>query len=335
MANLNFVKNPAAVTRVTVAMISSAGLLGLGVLPTVVGASESHMPKEYTVMLQPLNNSGVTGTAKVLLTGTTLRVRFDARGLQPNMSHDAHIHGMLNGTDANCPTTAQDTNGDGYISVFEGAPAYGVIKVSLSKPITAAGINTVAALFAPYAGVDSNSFQPSDSQGMDHYDQSITYNLSDTEAAAAYNGIMPLQAQEIVIHGAMAPESVDTVGGSTSKIVYDELLPVACGDLKSALRGESIPMLSTGIDNNQQVGNQTTDMSNMNMYQMDMPNMQKPEAPVSVSSTNVDQQISDMYSARNSKIDMLNHAGNVSARDSFLVMADTMIQKFIDAVRMR
>ena len=334
MANLKFVKD-SVVTRVAVAMVSSAGLLGLGVLPTTVGASESHMPKEYTVTLQPLNNSGVTGTAKVLLSGTTLRVRFDAKGLQPNMSHDAHIHGMLNGADANCPTVAQDTNGDGYISVFEGAPAYGVIKVSLSKPITAAGPNTVAALFAPYAGMDSNSFQSSDSQGMDHYDQSITYNLSDKEAAAAYNGIMPLQAQEIVIHGAMAPESVDTVGGSTSKIVYDELLPVACGDLKSVLKGESVPMPSTVMNNNQQAGNQMSDMSNMNMYQMDMPNMQKAETSVSSSSSNIDQQISDMYSARNLKIDLLNQAGNVGARDSFLAMADTMIQKFVDAVRMR
>ena len=315
------VYNVSLMVHIRVAVSMLAGLVATAVtsLPAAVSAAQPMMAKQYSVYLLPLNNSGVSGTATVSLYDKTLTVKFDAMGLQPNMSHDAHIHGMLNGTDATCPTMAQDTNGDGYVSVFEGAPAYGPIKVSLSAPITAPGPNTVAALFAPFAGVDSNAFQSADGQGMDHYNQSITYDLSDPEAKAAYEGIMPLAAQEIVIHGAMAPESVDTKGGSTTKIVYDELLPVACGDLKNAMKGTAtdVPahiMFGKGVHH--QVG--MPDMPGMGMP------MTQPDSTASK-----DQQVGAMYEMRNMMIDKLNQVGDVMARDHFLMMADEAIQKFL------
>ena len=297
------------------AVASGFAVMGLNTLPAAA-ASVNHS-KEYSVNLQPLNGSGVTGTAQVKLEDTTLTVRFDAMGLLPNKVHDAHIHGMLSGAPANCPTMVQDTNGDGYVSVFEGAPAYGPIKVSLSAPITAPGPNPITALFAPYAGIDSNSFQSSDEHGMDHYAQSFTYNLNDNEAAAAYNGIMPLKAQEIVIHGAMAPESVDTMGGSTTKVVYDELLPVACADLSHAMGGDPIAMPSMSP----------------NSGQMDMSDMPMMKSHSMITGQNSDQQLSMMYEMRNAFIDMLNRAGDVMARDRFLMAADSMIQKFQEALR--
>ena len=313
------------VSRVAIAAISSVALAGLAALPATAGAAGTKLAKEYTVSLQPLNRSGVTGTADVMLQDKTLTVKFDATGLEPNMVHDAHIHGMLNGTDASCPTTAADTNGDGYVSVFEGAPDYGPIKVSLTDPITPPGPNPVAALFAPYAGSDSNNFQNADGQGADHYDQSFTYDLSDAEAAAAYEGIMPLEAQEIVIHGAMAPESVDTMGGDPAKMVYDDLLPVACGDLRSAMRGQpTMVPAATDTPSTEMNEGQTPNMPGMPM-----------EQAASSGSQNVDQQVSGMYEARNAMIDMLNRAGDVVARDRFLAQADAMIQKFREMAWMR
>ena len=333
---------PSVFANVALGMLGTVSLVALPVMAgaqgfRVANGQGMHMAKEYTVNLQPLNKSGASGTALVVLQDKTLTVKFDVMGLQPDKVHDAHIHGMLNGVKATCPTMAFDTNGDGYLSVFEGAPAYGVIKVSLSAPITLPGANPNATLFAPFAGVDSNAFQSADSQGMDHFDQSITYNLSDPEATAAYKGIMPLRAQAIVIHGAMAPESVDTMNGSTTKIVYDELLPVACGDLKEALKGQAtdVPMMPTTYSSTNMSGMDMPMVAGTNqsmMSGMDMPTMQT-GAMVSQNG-NVDQQVSQMYEARNSMIDMLNRVGDVLARDKFLSAADQMIQRFVDMTHM-
>ena len=320
MTQSGFCKTSAAVSKVSLALLAGLATLSSAAVPTLAADRSA---KEFTVNLQPLNHSGVTGTAHVWLMDKTLTVSFDAAGLQPNMVHDAHIHGMLNGTDATCPTMAADTNGDGYVSVFEGAPFYGPIKVSLSAPITPAGPNPNATLFAPFAGVDSNAFQNADAQGMDHYNQSITYSLSDPEAAAAYHGIMPLKAQAIVIHGAMAPKSVDMMGGSTSKSVYDELLPVACGDLMNAMKGQPVDVLPTMMPT-----------STPSPMMTDMPGMTQMGGG-SNQEVNADQQISRMYEVRNGIIDTLNRAGDVMARDQFLTAADAMIQRFADMVHMR
>lgn len=43
------------------------------------------------------------------------------RGAEPNQIYVIRIHGKLNGKDAECPTTAANTNHDNLKSVFEGA----------------------------------------------------------------------------------------------------------------------------------------------------------------------------------------------------------------------
>jgi hypothetical protein len=316
-------KHPALTSWLVLALVTSISSIGQHALPALA-SNEAHATKSHMVTLLPLNNSGVSGTASVMLHDKTLTVSFDAKGLQPNMVHAAHIHGMLNGTDATCPTMAQDINGDGYVSVFEGLPKYGPIKVSLTNPITPPGPNTVAALFAPFAGKVSSNFQGADGAGMDNYSQSITYDLSDSETQAAYQGIMPLRAQEIVIHGAMAPESVDTAGGS-SKVVYDGLLPIACGDLRNAM------IENTSAKDEPSMGNGGEDMKDMK----DMPDMDMTQEDASTNQKlSGDQQISHLYEVRNATIDRLNRAGDVVARDKYLKKADEIIQKFTDIVHL-
>ena len=305
----------------------SATLLGLssfalGAAPTLAQGGEAGSDKNFTVQLQPLNSSGVTGTATVTLRGKQLVVDIDAVGLQPNVVHPAHIHGMLNGEDATCPTMAQDTNHDGFISVFEGAPTYGAIKVNLTKPQTPFGPNPTAALFAPFAGVPSLSNFPKATQdGSEHFMQTYAFNLSDADAAAAFKGVMPLSAQEIVLHGAMAPESVDTMGGDPSKMVYDGLLPVACGDLRQAMKDEhGVGVMDTS---------QTMTMADMNMSDMSTPDMSTLGMVLSNDANlNRDQVISHAYEVRNQIIDRLNRTGNVMARDTFLYASDKAIDAY-------
>jgi hypothetical protein len=90
----------------------------------------------YTSMsarLDSLNNSGVRGTAKVLVkvTGDRINVQVKAGGLLRKQPHAMHIH---HGATAKheCPTVRQDKNRDHRLNTVEGVPLYGPIAVSLT-----------------------------------------------------------------------------------------------------------------------------------------------------------------------------------------------------------
>lgn len=93
--------------------------------------------KMYTVNFGELNNSGVSGTAELVLEGVDLTVRISASGLQPG-THAQHIHGFVeNKRNSDCPPPSADTDGDGLISVGEGVPFYGGIRLALQPFPTA------------------------------------------------------------------------------------------------------------------------------------------------------------------------------------------------------
>ena len=81
--------------------------------------------------LNPLNNSGVTGAAKVHVRGNRLHVEVKARGLAKKLPHAQHIHFGAQARNE-CPTVADDTNGDVRLTTVEGVPGYGPVKVSLT-----------------------------------------------------------------------------------------------------------------------------------------------------------------------------------------------------------
>ena len=87
--------------------------------------------KHYAAGLAPIRHSpqadghsSVTGTATLDVTGTQAHVVLHLRGLSPNLPHAMHIHGLLAAKNE-CPTPSADTNGDGLISLEEGAPFTG------------------------------------------------------------------------------------------------------------------------------------------------------------------------------------------------------------------
>jgi CHRD domain len=83
--------------------------------------------------LSPVVNNGSngTGTAMVKVTGSTIDFTLAASDLADG-PHAAHIHF---GADARheCPSAADDADGDARLSTTEGGPAYGPIVVSLTR----------------------------------------------------------------------------------------------------------------------------------------------------------------------------------------------------------
>lgn len=80
----------------------------------------------YRVALRSLNDSGVTGHAQLILHGNQLWVILVARGLEPNMVHPQHIHGLAGSQDAVCPPPSA-AGDDRLLTLEEGLPFYGPV----------------------------------------------------------------------------------------------------------------------------------------------------------------------------------------------------------------
>jgi hypothetical protein len=82
--------------------------------------------------LDELNNSGASGTATAAVRNQKIEhIEVHAEGLTPDAPHAQHIHYGQQALNE-CPTLAQDDNGDGRVNTIEGVPAYGPVVVSLN-----------------------------------------------------------------------------------------------------------------------------------------------------------------------------------------------------------
>src|SRR4051812_43669034 len=88
----------------------------------------------FRANLETLNpgvgGNATTGTALVEIAGNTISVHMNVSGAPASMVHIQHIH-----SGSACPTTAADTNSDGFVDVVEGVPAYGPILVNLDADL--------------------------------------------------------------------------------------------------------------------------------------------------------------------------------------------------------
>jgi hypothetical protein len=91
----------------------------------------------FRAELEPLNSSGVSGTAIFSQLGRTLRVQVTAASLEPQEEHAQHLHRLEDGAPGECPTEVQDENGDGVISDQEGETVYGPVALELAPFPTA------------------------------------------------------------------------------------------------------------------------------------------------------------------------------------------------------
>ena len=135
-------------------------------------ANNGSKAKMYSVEFGSLNDSGVSGTAVLSLEGSTLTVNISASGLEPDKVHPQHIHGFAdNKGNSTCPPASADQDGDGYVSIPEGAPFYGGVLLTLN-PI-------------PTADADGN------------INFTMTYEYED----GVDSDLTPLQNRAIVLHG--------------------------------------------------------------------------------------------------------------------------------------
>lgn len=130
-------------------LIATVAIASIAVLSVAGPAAASHEGSVYTGTLQELNGSGGEGSAKITVSddGQTMTVDISASGLNLDGPHAMHIHGIVDGDDvaaSTCPTIAEDADGDGIVTVVEGAVKYGTVQVSL----TTTGDTTTASALA-------------------------------------------------------------------------------------------------------------------------------------------------------------------------------------------
>ena len=153
----------------------------------------------YQSTLTPIEGNNTTANASASLVyddvAQTLAVDLSASGLDDG-PHPQHIHGIVdpNG-DSVPPTAADDADGDGFVELAEGVPAYGPVIVPL---------------------VDADGMFPTSSGGG--YEFSMLYDLTDptvfnvkdmdTGERFTIADLAPdtLDLRELVIHGQNVPE---------------------------------------------------------------------------------------------------------------------------------
>jgi hypothetical protein len=114
-------------------------LAATGALLALPLAASAQTPTTYTADLGQANDSGASGTATITVDGTEATVRVDGTGFFDGFPHAMHIHGEPGGDNVCGPLNPGDAgfdeadeDGDGILSVAEGAPSYGAIAVSLT-----------------------------------------------------------------------------------------------------------------------------------------------------------------------------------------------------------
>ncbi|MAY74292.1 MAG: hypothetical protein CMJ31_06120 [Phycisphaerae bacterium] len=202
-------------TRNTITCVLVAGLATSAATAGGVGLNL------WRANITALNGSGVSGTAELFLDGDNLTVTVVATGLEADMAHPMHIHGLVDDMDGSSgdsttPTIGADTDGDGFVELAEGLPSYGPVILPLTSP--------------PGSGLDGFPTAPG---GVINFSQ--VYDLSDDSVFGDgfdSDNLFPLDFREIVIHGMTVPAGigagtdgeVDGTGG------YLATLPVAAGE---------------------------------------------------------------------------------------------------------
>jgi hypothetical protein len=161
--------------------------LSLSLLTAVAAAHEG--TRHFVAQLDALNNSGVSGVAHLTLDGDTLTVTVMATGLEADKLHPQHIHGFANPSNSTCPTIAADANGDGLVSVGEGAPNYGPVLRALTPFTTAPGGTIVYE--ATFSGAELDGLQPLPTL------QNRAIVIHGLSVAGAYDASLPVACGQI------------------------------------------------------------------------------------------------------------------------------------------
>ncbi len=198
---------------ITAAIMGAAGTLVFVNAP--VAAQAERGGATYRATLSPLNGSGARGEATLTQTGQSVRVHITATGLEAGGPHISHIHGLSDGAraiDSRCPTQSFDTDGDGFVELAEGAPAYGPILVD-------------------FMNIDPNQ------------DGTVDFTTTITLTGV----VTPLNKRHIVIHGmTVGAVGAGTPGEVNGQAGFKTVLPVLCGEIANGANSNAMVFRKSG-----------------------------------------------------------------------------------------
>ena len=151
---------------------------------------------QYKACLTELNDSDAVAFAYMSMEGNTLNTHVYQFNVEAGMLHPQHIHGLDDSSaNATCPP-ASAAGEDGLLTLEDGAPFYGAVRVSLTD--------------------ESGDFPTADAEGMVEYHRTFTLGSEGTISA---EDLGPLENRAVVVHGM-------TVEGE-----YIATLPIACAEI--------------------------------------------------------------------------------------------------------
>lgn len=179
----------------------------------------------FKAYLNPLNNSGVTGTATIKYSKEgKFEVLIHAKNLVSNRPHPQHIHGFapdsdMANKDAVCPPMSA-AGDDGLLTLPEGLPFYGPILVPFDDHLVPLTVDAFP--FANRAGTLSYHSMTGTKELVAAFN--AMYEGTQTEAD------LKLMNRVVVLHGAYVKD------GKVSRFYSDGAeyivtLPVACGEI--------------------------------------------------------------------------------------------------------
>jgi hypothetical protein len=209
-----------------------------------MGSAQAAHDGSYQATLGALNESGTTGTGMVTLAGDQATVTINASNVLAGAPHAQHFHIGAQGA---CPTDADDTNDDGFVSVSEGAPYYGSIGASL----------TTTGDTGPDSGLAVDRF-PTAEGGSYTYERTFTISQDVQESFAAGTAVL-------VVHGVDKDGSGAYDGDIKSdldpSLPMEATAPAACGVLNAAQMGttpyggaETGAGATSGVENQAAIG---------------------------------------------------------------------------------
>lgn len=187
----------------------------------------------FTATLNPMNNSGVSGQAWVVVGGDGQAVAVvTARGLEDGQTYPQHIHaGASNGN--GCPTVQHDADNNFLITAEEAEAAIGAPAVPLEPFPQAQGgsyvyVQTLGGQPQPTSAPEQQQAQaqeqdassPDDQQNQDPQQENQESQQNQQQLQADPEQLQQLEGRALAVHGV-------SVAGS-----FQQETPAACGVLQ-------------------------------------------------------------------------------------------------------
>ncbi|WP_052666650.1 hypothetical protein [Nitriliruptor alkaliphilus] len=213
--------------RILTTLAATGALLALPV------AASAQSPTTFSANIGQANESGASATADLTLDGNDLTVRISGNGFFDGFPHAIHFHGEPGGDNVCGPLNPgeagfdeADEDGDGFLSVVEGVPAYGPVTVSLTtegdtSPDSALAVDR----FPTSSTLDyERTFEVSDEVADNLSSLHIVIHAADLDGSGE---IGTLEDE----NGEPKPSSLDP------DLPFEATVPAACGQITASAAG--------------------------------------------------------------------------------------------------